>query len=524
MRLSSCRVPLSIGLLFISPLIGLTGCMSRSLTGLEISPAAGSVTVGPNQQAQFTATGVYTENGHETTSEDLTGQVTWTSSETGVATITSSGLASSVAGGTSIITATIAGAFGPLSATSNITVTGTSSGGGGTSAPRALTAVNVIPGSQTIAATGQYSQFLAIGVYSESPTSTNLTSTSTWESSDTSVATVSTTGLVEATGVGSATITALATAPDGSQVAGTGQVVVLTSQSARDLTALNVTPGTQTITSTGQQAQLIAIGTYNTAPLSVNLTNSVQWQTSDAQVATVSSTGLVTGAGLGSATITALATAPDGSTLTASATLTVTNSSSGRILTSLAIVPTSQQVGAVGETAQFLAIGTYSAAPLTADLTGKVTWLSSDTDVATIDSSGLATTVGTGTTSITALITLPDTSVVSSSATLNWPIGIIDTGSPTVPVLSIYNVGSGGGTVSGPNSISCVSAAGVTSTTSSCTANMTLGQVVTLVATPDSKSVFDGWSSNCTPVQGNPTECTITMTNNEAVGAIFDPN
>jgi trimeric autotransporter adhesin len=529
MRLSSCRVPLSLGLLALSPLIGLTGCMNRSLTAIEIAPAVNTANIAVGQTAQFTATGIYTESGHQTTTVDMTSQVTWTSSITGVATVNSSGLASGVGAGTSTITASTQGAYGPLSASSNVTVTGSSSSGGsgsGGTATRTLSTVNVIPGSQTLAATGQTSQYLAIGVYSESPTSANLTTTSTWQSSDTSVATVSGTGLVTAAGVGTATITALATGPDGSVVGGTGTVTVLSTETARDMTALNVSPGTQAITSTGQTAQLIAIGVFNSSPVSVNLTNTVQWQSSDAQVATVNSSGLVTGVGLGSATITALATAPDGSTFTASSGVTVTSASSGRILTSLSLVPTTQTVGAVGETAQFLAIGTYSAAPLTADLTSQVTWISSDTDVGTINSTGLATTVGTGTSSITALIALPDTSVVSASGTLTWPQNEVDSGSPTAPALAVYNLGTGGGTVAGPNSISCVSTAGVTSATSNCTANFTLGQVVTLVATPDGTSQFDGWSSNCTPVTSSAPgtySCTITMNNNESVGAIFDP-
>lgn len=519
----SRRASLGIGLSLFSCLFFLTGCLSRSLTGIEIKPAAGSVTIAQGATQQFSAVGIYTEGGHQTTTEDITDQVAWSSTVPLVATIDSStGLASGVGGGTSVITATIKGAYNVLSASSDVTVAG--SGGTGTSGTRALTSVTVIPGNQTIATTGETSQFLAIGNYSSAPTTENLTNSVAWQTSDGSVASVGTgTGLVTAVGVGSATITALATGPDSSVVTGIGTVTVVSSQSTRELTALNVTPGSQSITSTGQTAQLIAIGTYTSSPITTNLTNQVQWQTSDAQVATVNSSGLVTGVGLGSATITALGTSPDNSVVTASAAITVTNSSSGRILTSLSIVPVTQTVGQVGETAQFLAIGNYSAAPLTADLTNQVSWISSDTDVGTIDASGLATTVGTGTSSVTALITLPDTSVVSASGTLTWPPSTASNGSPTTPTLTVINLGSGGGTVLGPNDVSCVSTAGTTTSSSTCTGTFTLNQTVTLIATPDGSSRFDGWSSNCTPVPGTPTECTITMTNNTNVGAIFDP-
>ncbi|HEX4006345.1 MAG TPA: Ig-like domain-containing protein [Acidobacteriaceae bacterium] len=499
--------------------------MSKSLTGLIIQPTVGTVIVGTGATEQYHAIGVYTESGHATTTEDITSQVTWSSTVPLVATISATtGLATGVQGGTAVISATAHGGFGPVTATSDITVAGATGGTGGTgTTTRSLTLVTVIPNNQTIAAAGETAQYLAIGTYSAAPTSENLTSLVTWQSSDSSVAQVSSTGLVTGTGIGTATITALATGPDGSVVSGFGTVTVAAAQPTRALTALDVTPGTQDITSTGQTAQLLAIGVYNTSPVTVNMTNQVQWQSSDAQVATVASTGLVTGVGPGSATITALATAPDGSILAATAAIQVSTGSSGRILTSLSVTPTAQTVGEVGETAQFLAIGTYSAAPLTADLTDQVNWISSDTDVATISSSGLATTIGIGTTSITAITTLPDTSVISATGVLTWPPNQVDTGSPTTPTLTVLNLGGGGGTVQGPGNISCTSTAGAASPTSTCTGTFTLNQTVTLIATHDANSVFDGWSSNCTPVTGSPNQCTITLGNNANVAAIFDP-
>src|ERR1700756_2090652 len=98
---------------------------------------------------------------------------------------------------------------------------------------------------------------------------------------------------------------------------------------------------------------------------------------------------------------------------------------------------------------------------------------------------------------------------------------------PTPP---IYGGGSGIGTVSGPDAINCVYTGPPTSPAGSqsnppagCTGTFTVGTVVTLTATPGTNSVFDGWSNNCTPVAGNPNQCTITVNNNTSVGAIFDP-
>ncbi len=68
-----------------------------TLTSIEVTPAGQTIFRGATQQ--FTATGIYS-NGSTT---NLTSQVTWGSSNTGVATITSAGLATAVsAGGTTI--------------------------------------------------------------------------------------------------------------------------------------------------------------------------------------------------------------------------------------------------------------------------------------------------------------------------------------------------------------------------------------------------------------------------------------
>lgn len=528
-KLSSCfpakaSLRASLAVCLAASLLVLSGCLSHSLTSIQIIPAAGSEVLASGQTAQFKAIGTYTESGHAVRTKDITSEVSWQSQNTSVATISSTGLATGVASGTSNISASIPGSFGPLSATSNITVTVTSGSGGSGGPGRTLTSMTVIPGSQTLSVTGETAQFIAIGTYSISPTSADLTSQVKWQSSATSVAQVNSAGLVTATGVGTTTITALATGPDGAVISAAGTITVSSAVTARTLVALNVSPGSQTITSTGQQAQFTALGTYNTSPLSANLTNSVTWQSSDPQVATVNSSGLVTGIGIGSATITALATAPDGSVVSNTAAVTVSAAPSGRILTSLSIIPASQSVTAVGETGQYLAIGTYSGAPLTVDLTNQVTWLSSDVKVGTVNSAGLATAVGQGETTITAITTASDGGAIAASATLEM---LGTPGQVTLPTLAIYGAGSGSGTVTGPNAISCAysgpSTAPGSGPGSGCTGTFALGTTVTLKATSGSGSVFDGWSSNCTPVSGAPNECTITMNNNTSVGAIFDP-
>ncbi|HEV2280727.1 MAG TPA: Ig-like domain-containing protein [Acidobacteriaceae bacterium] len=508
-----------------------TGCLSRSLTAITIQPGTGLTTVVPGVSAQFKCYGTYTESGHAPTTQDITSEVTWSSTIPAVATVSSAGVATGVAPGQTNIIATIQGEFGKLTSVSNIVVSAPASTGGGSGASsgavtRIMTGVSVIPGSQTLTVTGQTAQLIAIGTYNTSPTSVDLTSQVTWKSSDSSIVTVNSAGMVTGVSTGAATVTAIATDTDGSVHTGTATVSINGGVTARELTAVNVTPGSQTIAASGQTAQLIAIGTYNTAPLTADLTSIAAWKSSDASVATVSSSGLVTAVGAGSATITAVATATDGSVLIGSATITVSAggaTTATRSLTTLTLIPTSQTVVTNGETAQFLAIGTYNTSPQTVDLTDQVSWVSSDVQVATINSSGLATSLGLGTTTITAKSTAADGSVVTASATLQ---DTAVSNPPALPTLTIYGAGVGTGTVtSSPGNISC-SYTGPSYTQQSagpgvgCTGTFPVGATVTLTAAPSAGS-FGGWSSNCTPVTS--TTCTITMgSSNETVGAIFN--
>ncbi len=404
----------------------LAGCLSNSLTSLQVLPPTGAVTVAVGQTSQFQALAGFTKSGHASTTTDVTTQATWQSSSPAVATISSGGLATGVSVGTTAITAKMQGAFGIVTGTSNITVT-----------------------------------------------------------------------------------------------AGTG---------GRVLTALTVTPGSQTITATGQTTQLIAIGTYTAAPFTQDLSATATWSSSNVQVANVNSSGLVAGVGVGQTTVTALATASDGSVISGNAAVTVNTAPSGRILTSLSVIPPSQTVTVSGETAQFIAIGTYSAAPLTLDLTNQVAWQSSDVQVGQVNSSGLVTGIGAtiapGSATITALATASDGSVVPASAAFSEAS---PGGPPSLPTLTVYEVGNGTGTVTAGTGISGGVITGTVIITCAsrsapaCIGNFPVGTVVYLTATSVMGSVFDGWSDNCQVLQNNPKACTITMTNNATVGAIFDP-
>ncbi|MGA3322933.1 MAG: kelch repeat-containing protein, partial [Terriglobia bacterium] len=167
-----------------------------ALVSIAVTPVNPSITLGNMQQ--FTATGTYSDG----STQNLTSVASWSSSAPGVATITSGGLATGVALGTSTISATMSGMIG----STTLTV-----------AP-VLVSIAVTPANPSIIADNTQ-QFTATGTYGDGSTQ-NLTSTATWSSSAPSVATISNAssshGLATAIGGGTTTIEAALGAINGS--------------------------------------------------------------------------------------------------------------------------------------------------------------------------------------------------------------------------------------------------------------------------------------------------------------------
>ncbi len=284
------------------------------------------------------------------------------------------------------------------------------------------------------------------------------------------------------------------------------------------LTSIQVSPASEALSAVGATAQFTAIGSYTNnkqRDSSNDITSQVTWSSSVPTVATVNATGLTTAVSTGQTTITA---SMGGVLGTATLAVTVSGGGGGSAndLTALTIIPApgAQIVQTPGETAQFIAIGTFSGSPATQDMTSKVTWSSSDVRLATINANGLATDVGSAgggtSTTITAIALNNENATITGVSDL----GVDNQGVNILPTLTVYKVGQGSGTVvSSPPGIDCGSGA-------SCTAHFTLNTTVTLTATPDQGSVFLGWSANCTP-KDQPT-CSLTMTDNATVGAIFN--
>jgi uncharacterized protein YjdB len=159
---------------------------------MTISPT--SAFVKPQATQQFTATATFGNNSQG----DVTDQVTWTSSQTAIATIDgSSGLATGVAIGTTTITAKSSNnvTANTILNVSNKTVTSL------TISPTTVTlSLSGVSGSQT-------AQLTAMANYSDG-SSGPVTTLANWTSSDSNVATVNSSGLVTAITTGTASINA----------------------------------------------------------------------------------------------------------------------------------------------------------------------------------------------------------------------------------------------------------------------------------------------------------------------------
>jgi DNA-binding beta-propeller fold protein YncE len=386
---------------------------AATLVSLGVTPANPSIAKGLN--SQFTAVGTYTDN----STQILTAQVQWTSSDPTVATVSNAsgydGLGVGLSPGSATITATLAG----TSASALVTVT-----------PATLVSIGVSPANPSIA-DGLTSQFIANGVYTDNSTQ-DLTAYVAWTSSDTSVASISNAaashGLATSVSPGSVSITAAS-----GTVSGSTNLTVTPAV----LVSIALIPANPSIAN-GTQQQLAATGTY-TDTSTHDVTAAVTWNSSDTTVATISnasgSNGLATSLRQGSVTISATL-----GTITGSTGLTVTAAT----LVSIAITPLSPSI-TDGTSQQFTATGTYTDNS-TQNLTASVTWTSFDPTIASVSnaaaSSGLATAAGIGTTSIGAALGAVTAPVATLTATAAPEYAYASNQSDNT--VSQYVIGAGG--------------------------------------------------------------------------------
>jgi hypothetical protein len=198
------------------------------------------------------------------------------------------------------------------------------------------------------------------------------------------------------------------------------------------LTSIAVTPANPSI-ATGLTQQFTATGTYSDNSTK-DLTSQVTWASATTSVATITAAGLATAVGTGTSTISA---ALDG--ITGTTVLTVTPAA----LTSIAVTPANPSI-AKGTTQQFTATGTYTDST-TQNLTSQVTWASATTTVATITAGGLATAVGTGTSTISAKLDgITGSTVLTVTVPQLSPIAVKDNSQAGYYQYGLWTVASGG--------------------------------------------------------------------------------
>src|SRR5207253_587423 len=219
-------------------------------------------------------------------------------------------------------------------------------------------------------------QFSATGKYSDG-SSKDLTSSVLWSSSDTSVASVNNAGLATGVVVGVVTVTAQFGAMQSS-------ATLNITNAGTNLTGITLSPVAASVPVNTTQ-QFTATGNYSDGS-SRDLTALVTWGSSSTAVATVDANGLVTAVAAGSTNISATLGSISNST-----SLTVT----APTISSISVTPVGLTLG-IGINQQYTATATYSDGS-SQDLVNGVTWSSSTTSVATVNNSGLVTTVGAGT-------------------------------------------------------------------------------------------------------------------------------
>jgi len=333
-------------------------------TALRVSPATATIAVAAT--TNFVATLAFSDG----STQDVTATAAWSSSATGVASV-SAGRVVGAGAGTATITATASG----FTATATVTVT---------AVPPGIVALTMTPAGGTLDV-GATQSVTVTARFADGSTQ-DVTAQASYSSTSTGVATVSG-GTVSGVAAGTATI--LATY-NGLSTSGVWTVRTPTPTVTSILVTL--TPNAIDVAGT---ANAIATAVYSDGRR-VDVTAQATWASAATAVATVQTAQgrvVVRGVSAGTASVSALF-----SGVTGAATITVR----APTLTNLLILPTSATM-AVGETRRFTAQAVYSN-NTTADVTEQATWTSTSATVATVSDAagtkGSVVAVGAGTATI----------------------------------------------------------------------------------------------------------------------------
>ena len=321
------------------------------VTSVEITPE-GPITITEGEELQLTAT-VAPENATNK-------EVTWSSSDKTIATVSETGLVTAIAAGEVTITALA----GDITAECVVIVE---------RAEIAVSEVQITPAGPLTIEPNEEIQLTAT-VLPENATERSVV----WACDDAEVLSISENGLVKALTEGTAMVTATA----GGIVA---ECEITVMEGVVAVTAVTIDNEELLMLTEGEELQLTA----TVAP--ENATNKeVIWSSSDNTIATVSETGLVTAIAAGEVTITASAGEASDSVEITVEPLVVE-------VESVTITPAEAQQLTEGEELQL----TATVAPENAT-NKEVIWSSSDNTIATVSETGLVTAIAAGEATITA--------------------------------------------------------------------------------------------------------------------------
>jgi uncharacterized protein YjdB len=256
---SGLAIGVSTGTATITATSGsVSGTASLTVTGaslVSIAVAPANSTMAPDTTKQFTATGTFSDS----STQDVSAVVVWTSSSPANATINSQGLATGLTAGTTTVTAT----YGTIKGSTGLTVSNVS-----------LVSITVSPANPRINA-GTLIKFTATGTFSDGSVATNLSGVS-WKSQHPNIASVRSSGIAHGKKGGSVTITASAFGVSGTTTltVGTGTLVFIA-----------VTPANPDVAAGGTQ-QFTATGTFSDASTQ-DVTLNSHWSSSSSSVATI---------------------------------------------------------------------------------------------------------------------------------------------------------------------------------------------------------------------------------------------
>ena len=249
-----------------------------TITAVALSPSSATMVAGAAQQ--LNALAIYSN-----AKTQVCTPTAWNSSAPSIATVSSSGVVTGAAAGISSVTAVCGGV---RSAVSVMTITA--------APPKAptLTAVTLSPAVETMVA-GDTQQLVATAVYSDGTTQ-SCTPTA-WSSSAPGIVTVSSSGLVSGAAAGISSVTGVC-----SNTRSSVSVITITPKPPT-ITAVTLTPAAGAMV-IGNTQQLLATATYSDA--STQACVPASWSSSAPGIATVSSSGVVTGVAAGTSNVTAV--------------------------------------------------------------------------------------------------------------------------------------------------------------------------------------------------------------------------